>query len=66
MDEIAEAEAARLARSAILEHGEDAPSVAHSHAAERLRKLDRKGARLWCAVSRQAQHMLSLVSRARH
>jgi len=63
---VAEAELSRLAQSAILEHGEDAPSVAHRHAAERLRKMDLDGAHHWCVVSRRAQQILSRMSRARH
>ena len=66
MDDFAEAEAVCLAQSTLLEHGEDAPSLAHRRAADRLRKLDRKGARLWCIVSRRAQQMLSLASGAQH
>lgn len=63
---VAEAELSRLAQSAILEHGEDAPSFAHRLAAERLRKMDLDGAHHWCVVSRRAQQILNRMSRARH
>ena len=63
---VAEAELSRLAQTAILEHGEDAPSFAHRRAAERLRKMDMDGAHHWCVVSRRAQQILGRMSRARH
>jgi hypothetical protein len=66
MPEVGEAELSRLAQSAILEHGEDAPSFAHRRAAERLRKLDMDGAHHWCVVSRRAQQILNHMSRACH
>jgi hypothetical protein len=66
MPQVAEAEVLRVARSAILEHGEDAPSFAHRRAADRLRKMDMDGAHHWCVVSRRAQQILSRMSRARH
>lgn len=66
MVQVAEAELSRLAQSAILEHGEEAPSFAHRRAAERLRKLDMDGAHHWCMVSRRARHILSEMSRACH
>jgi hypothetical protein len=62
----ADAELSRLAQSAVVEHGEDAPRFAHRRAAERLRKLDMDGAHQWCVVSRRAQQILSGMSRARH
>lgn len=66
MPQVAETELSRLAQDAILEHGEDAPSVAHRHAAERLRKADIDGAHHWCVVSRRAQQILNRMSRERH
>jgi hypothetical protein len=66
MPQAAEAELSSLARAAILEHGEDAPSFAHRRAAERLHKLDMDGAHHWCVISRRAQQILSNMSRARH
>jgi hypothetical protein len=63
---VAEAELSRLAESAILEHGEEAPSFARHRAAERLRKMDLDGAHHWCVVSRRAQQILSRMSRACH
>jgi hypothetical protein len=63
---VAEAELSSLAQSAILEHGEDAPSFAHRCAAERLRKMDLDGAHHWCVVSRRAQQILNRMSRACH
>jgi len=66
MPEVAEAELSHLARTAILEHGEDAPSFAHRRAAERLRKADIDGAHHWCVVSRRAQQILNHMSRERH
>jgi hypothetical protein len=66
MPQAAEAEVSRLARAAILEHGEDAPSFAHRRAAERLRRADIDGAHHWCVVSRRAQQILNHMSRERH
>ena len=66
MPQAAEAEVSRLAQAAILEHGEDAPSVAHRCAAERLRKADIDGAHHWCVVSRRARQILNHMSRACH
>jgi hypothetical protein len=63
---VADQELSRLAQSAILEHGEEAPSVAHRHAAERLRRMDLDGAHHWCVVSRRAQQILNAMSRACH
>ena len=63
---VAEAELSRLAETAILEHGEDAPSFAHRRAAERLRTMDIDGAHHWCVIGRRAQQILSRMSRARH
>ncbi len=62
----ADPELSRLAQSAILEHGEDAPTFARRRAAERLRKMDVDGAHHWCVVSRRAQQILSGMSHARH
>jgi hypothetical protein len=61
-----EGELSRLAQTAVVEHGEEAPSYAQQRAAERLRKLDLDGAHQWCVVSRRAQQILSRMSRARH
>lgn len=66
MPRAAEAELSRLAQSAVLEHGEAAPSFAHRMAAERLRKLDLDGAHHWCVVGRRAQLILSRMSLAHH
>ena len=66
MRRFAEAELSRLAQVTVLEHGEDAPSIAHRRAAERLRKLDLDGAHHWCVVSRRAQMILSRMSLATH
>ncbi|HEX8620773.1 MAG TPA: hypothetical protein VF718_02285 [Allosphingosinicella sp.] len=66
MPRVVEAELSRLARTAILEHGEDAPSVAHRRAAERLRKSDVDGAHQWCVISERAQQILKHMSRERH
>ena len=63
---VAESELSQLAESAILEHGEDAPTVARHRAAERLRKMDLDGAHHWCVISRRAQQILSRMSRACH
>ena len=63
---VAEAELSRLAQSAILEHGEDAPTIARHRAAESLRKMDLDDAHHWCVVSRRAQQILSAMSRACH
>jgi hypothetical protein len=62
----AEGELSRLAQSAVVEHGEEAPSYAHRRAAERLRRLDLDGAHQWCVVSRRAQQILNRMSRAQH
>ena len=66
MRQFADAELSSLARTAVLEHGEEAPSFAQRMAAERLRKVDLDGAHRWCVVSRRAQHILSCMSRAHH
>ena len=66
MGRCADAELSRLAQTAVLEHGEDAPKFAHRRAAERLRKLDMDGAHHWCVVSRRAQQILNRMSRAHH
>jgi hypothetical protein len=63
---VADKELSRLAQAAILEHGEDAPSVARRRASERLRKMDLDGAHHWCVVSRRAQQILGAMSRACH
>ena len=63
---VAEAELSSLAQSAILEHGEDAPSFAHRRAAESLRQMDLDGAHHWCVVSRRARQILSRMSREHH
>lgn len=63
---VAEAELSNLARSAILEHGEDAPTFAHRRAAEKLRQMDIDGAHHWCVIGRRAQQILSRMSRACH
>lgn len=63
---VAETELSRLAETAILEHGEEAPSFAHRRAAESLRTMDIDGAHHWCVISRRAQQILSRMSRARH
>jgi hypothetical protein len=66
MGHSAEAELLRLAQTAVVEHGEDAPKFAHRRAAEKLRKLDMDGAHHWCVVSRRAQQILSRMSLAQH
>lgn len=66
MVQLAEAELSRLAGSAVVEHGEDAPLIAHRLAAERLGKLDLDGVHHWCVVSRRTRMILSRMSRARH
>ncbi len=63
---VAETEMSRLAQSAILEHGEDAPAFARGLAAEKLRKMDLDAAHHWCVVGRRAQQILSRMSIACH
>lgn len=66
MSHAAEAELSRLAQTAVLEHGVDAPTFARHMAAERLRKVDLDGAHRWCVVSRRAEHLLNRMSLAHH
>ena len=66
MGRFRETEVAGLAHSAVIDHGEDAPSFAHRRAAEYLRKLDFDSAHHWCVVSRRASLILSRMSQARH